>query len=112
MFEVLLPIEFRIESAVQFDSTSARTRHLMRFLPTKLRLTVSVLMLQVLAMASYSYGEQLLPEDVKNGVVDFVSSGVQQLERVLHGPCPRVVVGFSSLNVSCQERIVNQCFST
>ena len=63
-------------------------------------------------MASYSYGEQLLPEDVKNGVVDFVSSGVQQLERVLHGPCPRVVVGFSFLNVYCQERIIILCSKT
>ena len=46
--------------------------------------------LPLVGMAVYSYGEQLIPEEVKESLSGFLNSGVQQLGRVLQGPTPRV----------------------
>ena len=40
-------------------------------------------------MAALSYADQLIPEDVKEPVADFLSSGLAQVERVFKGPRPR-----------------------
>ena len=40
-------------------------------------------------MAALSYAEQLIPEDVKEPVAEFLSSGLAQVERVFKGPRPR-----------------------